>query len=219
MISAIVYISKEDYSYLETLKSLQNQVFDDKEIIAICDACPLDTLQKIRGVTDKVVAFKTFKGAVVSKNEGAKRARGEILVFVNSGARLSQDVFSNIWNTRDQWVVGTCKVESPDEEAQYREVFEFKNKHLVPRGEHNGVVFCKKLTFEVLDKFNGKVLDENKDLIQRFRKKGRYAILDTPVYGSVEDYVGKSAFKAKIIAFKKFFKSNKSQLVQSEEEL
>lgn len=216
MISSIVYINKKDYAFLETLKSLKNQTFADREIIAVCDACNLETLQKVKQYTDKVLAFKNEKGATISKNEGAARAEGDILVFVDSGTQLSPEVLSDVHNTKDKWVVGTCKAHSPDDEAGYADVFEFRNKHLIPKGDHTGIVFCKKLTFDILGKFHGGVKDENKDLIKRFKKKGNFKVLESSVAPGSQSYIGKSSFKSKLTAVRSFLKSNKLKVVHEE---
>jgi glycosyltransferase involved in cell wall biosynthesis len=209
MISAVVYISQDDYSYNETLDSLNQQAFKDKEVIAVCDACSLETLQSIKSKADKVIAFKNPKGKAVAKNMGAERAEGDVLIFINAGAQLSPEVFSDIHNTKENWVIGTCRVESPDDEAGYHEVFEFKNKFLVPKGEHNGVVYCKTLTFNVLGKYNGGFEDENKDLIKRFKKQGKFHVTEAPIYANAKEFVGKSSFKAKMSALKGFMRRNK----------
>jgi glycosyltransferase involved in cell wall biosynthesis len=188
MISILVYTSGKSNDILKTLTSIQNQDYKDYELIILADGCSTSVLRELKPYASKLLAFANFKGPSVVKNEGAKRAKNEILLFIDAGTELTPGVINKILETKDDWVVGTCEVTTPEDEDHQEKIYKFINKRLLKRGFDNGLVFCKKTTFEVLGQFDVDLISqENKELINRFKKKGNFKILDLPVVVSVSD--------------------------------
>jgi len=96
-ISVIVPALNEEKYIGLTLQSLRNQDFKDFEII-VSDAHSTDNTVKIaRKYADKIVICKK-RGISIQRNQGAKIAEGEILVFTDADTIHPPDWLSKINN-------------------------------------------------------------------------------------------------------------------------
>ncbi len=98
MISVIIPVYNEEGVILDCLKSLENQSYQDFEVIVIDDGSVDKTLQKLQNSkTQKINIFtQKHKGAGAARNLGAKHAKGDILVFVDSDMTFDRDFLKNL---------------------------------------------------------------------------------------------------------------------------
>src|SRR3989344_6976071 len=74
----------------ECLKSIKSQNFNDYEII-IVDSYSKDNTVKIAKKYGAKVLYESKKGPAVARNTGAKKAKGEILIFPDADVRFEKD--------------------------------------------------------------------------------------------------------------------------------
>ena len=226
MISIILYTSGKDREIFSTLQSIRDLQFKDYELVIVCNGCTSDVLNDMKIVEAKTIAFKTFKSPGLAKNEAVARAKNELLLFVDSGIKLQEGIIEEIIKTKNNWVVGTCKIKTQEDKQDYAKMYEFINKFLIPYGFDIGLVFCKKTTFEVLGKYDLNLLNNlNKEIIKRFKKMGKFLIIDTPIVYPTRDFENKKGMALYAISLKKFFSGRKQEdileegIIQKEEEL
>ena len=91
--SVITVVKNDIKNIYKTIKSIKEQSFKNFEYIIIDGKSSDGTTQQIRKhkkYIDLIISEKD-KGIYFAMNKGAKLAKGEILVFVNSGDILNKD--------------------------------------------------------------------------------------------------------------------------------
>ena len=81
------------------MRSIQNQFFDDIEIIFVDDYSKDNSIRKIENCQNEderiiLLKNKNNKGTLISRNIGALKAKGEFLIFPDSDDILSQNILS-----------------------------------------------------------------------------------------------------------------------------
>jgi len=85
MLSVIVPVYKNDILVAHCLTSLVANAPSDAEILVIDDASGMDTISTVRNFPSvRLISHKTNKGNTVAYNTGANKARGSILIFLDS---------------------------------------------------------------------------------------------------------------------------------------
>lgn len=188
MISIIVPAHNEEGYITETIDSIKQQDFKDYEIIVVCDGCTDNTLNKIKDQADKIKVLSERKGPGIAKNEGASLAKGDFLVFLDADTHLTQGLLEDIYKNKDSYIVGTAKIKPSNNSLKHRIMMSLKNKLLCPRGVSNGIVFCKKETFEKFNKFPEISKREEGLFIRNAIKEGKFYISDYPVINSTRRF-------------------------------
>ncbi len=99
-ISVIIPTYNSTNTIKACLESLLNQTLKPLEIILIDDGSTDDTIKHIKALQKKLPNLKlltqTHQGPAVARNLGAKKAKGKILVFVDSDMKFSQNFLSQL---------------------------------------------------------------------------------------------------------------------------
>ena len=103
-ISIISPIYNKEKSILRFLRSIQNQFFDDIEIILIDDHSKDNTIKIIENIQkedERIILIKhnENKGTLISRNEGAIISKSKYLIFADPDDILSNDVLSFSYET------------------------------------------------------------------------------------------------------------------------
>ena len=114
---SVITVVKNDESNVEkTIKSILSQKFKNFEYILIDGKSNDNTLQKIRKYQKKIskILSQKDKGVYFAMNKGIKLAKGEVLIFVNSGDLLTKNALNIIYNKFNKnkeldFVFGTVK--------------------------------------------------------------------------------------------------------------
>jgi len=114
---SVITVVKNDESNIEkTIKSILSQKFKNFEYILIDGNSNDNTLQKIKKYQKKVskILSQKDKGVYFAMNKGIKLAKGEVLIFVNSGDLLTKNALKIIYNKFNKnkkldFVFGTVK--------------------------------------------------------------------------------------------------------------
>jgi glycosyltransferase involved in cell wall biosynthesis len=182
MISIIIPTLNEEKYLPGLLESIKNQSFKDLEII-VSDAGSFDKTREIA----KSYECRIIEGGLpaVAKNNGAKIAKGEILIFIDADMRLGENELDNAvkeFKARKLKVASTQL--QPLEKGGWRKlIFNlFYNwpiillEKILPHGA--GFIMIKKDLFEEVGGFDEKIiLEEDQDFIRRAARKGKFGIL------------------------------------------
>src|SRR5947207_3187290 len=89
ILSIIIPAHNEGGIIRQTLKTLQQSLTKlDYEIIVVCDACTDDTEKKVKDIKNVIVVNVNYKAAALTRNAGAKQAKGEYLLFLDADTRI-----------------------------------------------------------------------------------------------------------------------------------
>lgn len=95
-VSVIIPVYNEEKYIGKCLESLKKQSFQDFEIIIIDDG----SQDKTREIIEKYKKIKLItgehKGTAISRNLGAKKARGDILIFIDADMTFDKDYLRNL---------------------------------------------------------------------------------------------------------------------------
>lgn len=102
-ISIISPVYNGEKFILRFLRSIQNQLFEDIEIIFVDDFSKDNTIKIIEDCQKKdkritLIKQKKNKGTLKSRNIGALKAKGEYLIFPDSDDILSNDILKKCYN-------------------------------------------------------------------------------------------------------------------------
>ncbi len=96
-VSVVIPTYNEEEVISDCLKSLQKQTYKDFEVIVVDDGSTDDTLSECQMSNVKCQILKQeHKGPGAARNFGAKKARGEILVFVDADMTFDKDFLKKL---------------------------------------------------------------------------------------------------------------------------
>lgn len=160
-----------------TLESLNRQNYRNYEIIVVANGCTDRTAEIARGKCHRLLVLSQ-KSLGVSRNLGARMAKGELLVFLDADTMLEPlalRIIAENFTTADS--AGTLRGEPDSDRFAYRMFYGLKNlihRCYVHRGS-SGVILCWKEDFFRVGGFDeGLEMRENSELIRRLGKLGRY---------------------------------------------
>ena len=101
-ISLITPVYNKETTILRYLRSVQNQLFHDIEIIIVDDKSSdnsLTIVEKAQKEDDRIILIKNAerKGTLISKNIGVCKSIGEYLLFVDPDDILSRDILNYLY--------------------------------------------------------------------------------------------------------------------------
>ncbi len=188
MLSIILPAHNEE-DYIEaTIKSIEEQDFKDYELIVVLDGCTDKTIEKVKRSADKIIILKERKGPGIAKNEGAKAAKGEILVFLDSDTKITNNLLKDIYNKRDLYYVGTARIKPSSEKIKHKIMMILKNYLVSPFGVSNGIIFCSKENFNKFNRFPEINKGEDGSLVRKMMKSGNFYISKYPVISSTRRF-------------------------------
>jgi glycosyltransferase involved in cell wall biosynthesis len=190
-ISVIIPAHNEELYLPPTLEALQKQTYPDFEVIVVANGCTDRTEQVAQGKCDRV--FSLEKGLSRARNIGAKKARGELLVFIDADTLVAPDALEVIARRFTRGCsCGTFKGLPDQPKPSYRLLYLFKNllhQLRLHRGS-SGVILCWKDQFRQVGGFDERMeVCENGDLMRRLASSGKYEyISDTASVTSMRRY-------------------------------
>lgn len=206
MLSIIIPAHNEQDYISETINSIKKQKFKDYEIIIVLDGCTDNTLNQVKGKVDKIVIIKTRKGPAVAKNEGAKRAKGDVLVFLDADTQITEGLLDIIANKKNEYTVGTALIRPSNDKLKHKILMWVKNKISTPRGVSNGIIFCRKEIFEKEGMFPEMKKGEDGKFIRRLLKNNKFFIAQTYVISSTRRFDKKGYLAVMIYWIKEYVK-------------
>ena len=80
----------------DTLRSIQNQDYKDYELLVVDDGSTDETAQIAESAGAKVIKLSQNSGPATARNEGARAAQGEILLFTDSDVLLPKNAVTKL---------------------------------------------------------------------------------------------------------------------------
>jgi len=186
MISIIVPALNEEKYIKPTLKALKNQDYKGKYEIIVADGMSKDNTVRIaKKFADKVITVKQ-KGVAAGRNEGAKIAKGEILLFLDADTILLFNGLTEISRPfRSKKVIGVaCSILALSPEAKdfalYWSFNQFMRKSMETKKPQIPGICCayRKKTFEKVGGFNEYLNTlEDFELSERISKEGKIVFI------------------------------------------
>ncbi len=96
LVSVIIPTYNEERDIKHCLESLQQQIYKDFEIIVVDDGSSDKTREIVRAFKQVSLFEGKHEGPGVSRNWGAEKARGDILIFVDADMTFEKDYIKNL---------------------------------------------------------------------------------------------------------------------------
>jgi len=184
-LSVIIPAFNEEKYIAKTLRALRNQTIKDFEII-IKDGKSSDrTVEIAKKHADEVISERDLSAAD-ARNQGARYANGDILVFVDADTELppyALERFANLMKNADL-VGGSCRKVPDGGDVLNRFIYEFVNlstffsPYLRVGGAHGNCMFIRKSIFNKIGGFNPKIrVAEEQELVRNAMKFGKFIFL------------------------------------------
>lgn len=187
MILSIIIPTYNEEKYLPTLlDSINKQEFNNYEVI-IADANSTDRTIEIA----EKYGCKIVKGGIpaVGRNEGAKVASGEYLLFLDSDLKLTDDYLRDtLYEFRmERLGIGITQIEPSSEKTEDIILHELANlfmltvENIKPHGAGCYGIIAKKSLHDQCNGFDQTLtFGEDTDYIERLAKKERFKVLRKP---------------------------------------
>jgi len=175
LVSVIIPASNEENYIKRALKSVKDQDYSNIEIIVVVNGSK-DKTAEIASIFSKVLVFPERLGASRARNEGAKIAKGEILIFLDADSVKSKELVRIVVGATLPHTFGTVWGYSENKALKYRIFYLLKNlSHFFKlyRGVMGGVMFSHKNLFISINGFDERMIsDELHDFSRRARSVG-----------------------------------------------
>ncbi|MCX6721202.1 MAG: glycosyltransferase [Candidatus Staskawiczbacteria bacterium] len=176
-VSVIIPARNEEKFLERAIKSIRNQSYKNTEIIVVVNGSTDKTIEIAEKNSDKVLNFKDALGYNIPRNEGAKIARGEVLLFLDADTQLSNNVILQVVDNITPTTVGTCLCRPDTKSIKARLFVAFKNfihrTKIFKSVSSGGVIFCnKKFFFQIGGFGTEKNIGEFCGFIKKAEKNG-----------------------------------------------
>lgn len=176
------------------LDAVVQSTLKNYEVICVDDCSQDDTVRIIKGYENvDLISLKTNQGAAVARNIGAKQAKGDILLFIDSDVVIKDDTIAKIQSAfthkNADAIVGIYSAEHPFSgiASNYKNLHLRYTRMIMDEEVHIFDGSCVAIKKEVFNEVSGfdeniKILaGEDWDLANRISEKGFRIILDKSV--------------------------------------
>lgn len=192
MISVIIPAHDEERYLATTLEALSRQTYPFFEVLVVANGCSDNTERVAEGKCDRLLHLAE-KGLSRARNLGGKKARGDLLVFLDADTLLAPDGLATIAREFNRaCAMGTLKGKPDTPKLGYQIIYFVKNfqhrSHL--HFGSSGIIICWKDYFKRTGGFDEALhVCEIGDFMRRMRKCGPYKyIAATSVTTSMRRY-------------------------------
>lgn len=204
MLSIIIPTKNEEHYLPKLLNSIKKQTYKDYEII-ISDAGSDDRTREIA----RKFGCKIIKGGLpsVGRNNGAKHARGDLLLFLDADVILPKGFLKNLVKKIEErnLDVGSCFFEPYDGNMFDKYTVKISNflmnvvKNVWPHA-YGWCIFSKKWVHKTIGGFNKNIrLGEDHDYAKRASKVGKFGIIkDLKALNSMRRYAKEGRIRTSI---------------------
>ncbi|MCC7553536.1 MAG: glycosyltransferase [Methanobacteriaceae archaeon] len=185
-ISIIIPTFNEEEYLPVLLESIKNQIYEDYEII-VADADSEDKTVEIAKSYDCSIVEGGLPG--VGRNNGAKIAKGELLLFLDSDLQLPKDYLIKLVDefTSEDIGIGITQMEPLSEKREDKVLHNLANWFMIasekikPHGAGCYGIISKKSLHDYCGGFNEKLnFGEDTDYIERLAKLEEFKVLRKP---------------------------------------
>jgi glycosyltransferase involved in cell wall biosynthesis len=200
LLSVIIPAHNEERYISRPLSSLKKQTYGNFEIIVIEDTCDDKTGIIARGYGAKVIQVKT-KNLPKNRNIGVKKARGEIIVFIDADVRISRDYLKKIVDSVDKgYISGRPNYYFDSNNVLIKNHLFFNN--LLKMRYYPHTCFVLKKCFHKIGGYDESMNNwEDLDFSERINKIGRSCCIDAKAYNCERRFIKKGIIKEMLYEF------------------
>jgi glycosyltransferase involved in cell wall biosynthesis len=187
-ITVIIPAYNEEEYIRKTLESLDKQTFRDFETIVVADSCTDNTAGIAKEYRCKVIRLNN-KNTGKNRNAGAKKAKGDLLVFLDADVRVEADYLSKAHQAfKSGYDCGRPKYYYETKEFLIRNQLRVNDLLRIMHYPHT--FFVSKELFIKAGKFDERFKNSMEDLefSDRVNKLGKSCIIDSKVFNSTRRY-------------------------------
>lgn len=209
---SVIIPACQEQNYIEkTLKSVPKNI----EKIVVANGCT-DNTAKLARKYAKVIEIKK-RNVSLARNLGAKKAKGDILIFLDADTLLKKDALNEIEISLRTSDFGICKFGPDIKKPKYimikvlRDLFEItKLPFMITMAYSSGVIYCKKNLFKKISGFNEDLkLGEDRDFLLKSKKHGKFSIAKTRSITSMRRFEKIGVLNRARFGIIEFFKNKK----------
>jgi glycosyltransferase involved in cell wall biosynthesis len=177
VISVIIPAHNEEHYLGPTLEALRSQTYSLNEVIVVANACADRTSDVARSHCDRLLNIEE-RSLGRARNLGGRKARGDLLVFLDADTILEKDALEIIARDfKPAFSMGTVRG-APDTN-QFSHLFVYWLKNLIHCTKlhygSSGVIICWRDHFKAVGGFDDNLeIRENSHLMKRLRVHGKY---------------------------------------------
>ena len=198
------HLTEEKY-IINTLHALKKQTFDNLETIVVADSCTDNTraIAKTRGCR---VLEVNNRDVGKNRNQGAKHARADIIVFLDADVRVSPDYLSKLYLA----VQRGCKhgrpyyyIDSPNPVVRNLNLV----NNLFKMRYYPHTSFCTRELFMAIHGFPEGLKNSGEDLIysDRLKAHSKGCMVEAKAYNSDRRFQKNGSFKEILFLIKAVF--------------
>lgn len=176
---SIIIPAKNEEQYLgKTLAAVKQQCLSGDEIIVVADACRDKTITIAKQYTPHVCKVN-FTNVSKTRNYGAKKAKGDVLVFLDADTLPGEELFAAIRQASEAgYIGGIARTVSLEDIWKAHIIWLVGNLGRFFFLTASGMFFCRK---DMFFKVNGydldKIVAEDTYLILKLKKLGKLCYL------------------------------------------
>lgn len=211
-ISVIIPAHNEEAYLGATLEALKIQTYRDYEVIVVANGCKDRTVEIAREKCTRLVDLPQ-KGLSRARNEGARVASGDLLVFLDADTVLEPKALEIIARCfAPGYSTGTIRGQPDTNRLIFKLFYLFKNsihRFSLHQGS-SGVILCWRKEFEEVGGFDTALhVRENSDLNRRLSRYGKYIYIgQTSATTSMRRYDGGKRLKKALLLWVKLWFSS-----------
>ena len=215
LISVVVPTYNEEHYIGDLLESIKNQTYRNYEIIAI-DSYSKDKTRSILKKYGATVIEVPKSNIAAARNAGIKRAKGDIIAFIDADYVLSKHVFEGVVNMfsydplkKIAAIEPSPRVNNKDIKLRDRMKFRILNSFVLLHKKISfitmvpaayGCVFCRASYVRKAGLFNEDLdVAEDKEYFLRIRKNGEFAMLEYPAKISYRRHAKEGMIKTNML--------------------
>ncbi len=129
-VSVIIPVFNSERTIVQCLEAVFSSDFKEFEVIVVDDKSTDDSLSIVKDFPCRILEAKKTLGKAASRNQGAKEAKGEILIFIDSDITIAKDTISKIVadfqkKPKIAALMGVLSKEHPDQNffSQYKNLY------------------------------------------------------------------------------------------------
>jgi rSAM/selenodomain-associated transferase 2 len=195
--SVIIPVFNEEINIKSSVKNIQS--LDENIEIILVDGESKDNSYKIAKSLD-IEAYRSLKGRGIQLNTGAKKASGEILVFMHIDTKLPEDAFEKLTSAFKDENIKVCKFrmkfDSDHWILKFYSYFTQFDSLLTSFGDQ--VIAVRKDFFHSIGGFPNWPLFEDVHFFRVARKNTRIKSLPGPVITSARGFLKRGLIKQQI---------------------